>query len=265
MGCSLRQIIPALAVTFCVAGCAEPETFMLQDPSRVDVLRDNQVVLPAGGGEEDARLSQAEVDPSPGGHSHVQVDVRRQPSGAISLRWDTKLPLTNGEEQDLLSPRAGGVPLALSTPLDLTRPVLRWSACAYLIKPTYRTSTYSAVVAMRACGPSDFAAERLTLETSWDNVKVRHMVGGGARRDLAGLGYVFAMAGVGLIPAQPIPVVFAISGGLLLVGGALAGASYLFPAGHDQTETLHAAAKAAEAERRHAKTHHASRHASTDA
>jgi hypothetical protein len=118
---------------------------------------------------------------------------------------------------------------------------------------------------MRACEPSDFAAERLTLETPWDNVKVRHMVGGGARRDLAGLGYVFAMAGVGLIPAQPMPVVFAISGGLLVVGGALVGVSYLFSAGHDQTETLHAGAKAASTERHHAKTHHASRHASTAA
>jgi hypothetical protein len=248
MGSSLHRIITAIAYAFCLVGlvgCASSETFVVQDPSRVEVLHDNQVVLAAGSREERAWVSQASVDPVPGGHSHVQLEARRDAAGAISLVWDTKLPLVNGEEHALLTPSTDVV---LANP-DFTRPVLRWSACAHLLKPTYHAPAYSATVAMRACGPNDFAAEPLILETPWDNVQVRRVVGGTGRTTVAGIGYVLMMAGAGLIPAQPELLVLGISGGLIAVGGVLLGVSYLLPGSHTRMESIHPAANAASTRR----------------
>jgi hypothetical protein len=227
----------------CGSSVTSTTTLEVKDPSRVALLRGDQVVLPAGNAPTETDLGEADVEPVPGGHSQVNVAAVRAPTGAISFKWDTRLPLATGEEQTMLPAAAGKwTAVALHEPVDVERSTFRWDVCASLRSTGWLG--YQAVVELRRCGAGDLDGTPLAITTPWSNVVVtrRTTVVPRARPTLQLVAAGFAsplliLAGGGDLGSAGIYILEGI-GVSVGVAGVLLGVSLLFPAESTCTEVL---------------------------
>jgi hypothetical protein len=237
-------------------------TLTIRDPSRVALLKDGEAVLPAGGPAATVDLGSQTVEPEPGGRSELALAARRAEQGEISVRWETHLPLVNGEEQSLV-PATGLVVAEAPALQPPAPPMLRLDACAYLApnyvaRPTNNGRTHveeqaglRAVAGAKPCPSEQLGATPLALETPWDNVVIqrRTKATSQTREGFYTIG--------GLLVATPLLVVLSAGGGgnfksnteAIEVGAALGGTALIgillvvagrvfFPAETVTTQTL---------------------------
>jgi hypothetical protein len=198
-----------------LAGCGgatitTTTTLSIRDASRVMLLRDDRSVF-AAAGSASVSLGSQTIEPAPGGRSEVGLAVNRADSGEISVRWDTRLPIMNGEEQ-VLVPKAGLTDLPAPPLAPDAGPTLRLDACTYLKEAgvtrrvgrmtTYSKTGFDAMAVPEACSPDWLGASPFALETPWDNVEIhrRVRVSPNARRAAFGAAGAFLAIPISLLP-----------------------------------------------------------------
>ena len=264
----MRSLAVGLVAVGCGSSLSSTTSLTVADPSRVALLAGSDVALPAGGSAQTIGLGSQTVELAPGGQSEVGVSVLRTARGELAVRWDTRLPLVDGEQQ-LLVPTTGlELPLQPQAGLDLRLPPLGASprsfhldACARLSRAGYYAATnngrthastltqtgFTATAEAAACPADAVAATPLALETGWDNVVIHRRV----TRSSNARDYFFTAGGVaavvGIIPLslgggggsrQASDDILIFSGTTIGLGVVLALIGLAFP--HDVTtiETL---------------------------
>ena len=228
-------------VSACGTTVTSQTTLAIEDPSRVKVLRGDWVVLPEGYAPTEVPLGPKDVEPAAGARSQVGIAALRASGGAISFKWDTRLPLVTGEEQKLVS--TAGSPVRLVDAVDLDRPTFRQDLCVSLRRDGM--GGYRAGLAMHTCGPGDLGGETLAIETPWSNVVVtrRTEIVPQARERVMWTGGVLVLVPVLVLSSgatfdgAALPVL-ASAGGMLVVGGLVMAASTLLPDASTRIEVL---------------------------
>jgi hypothetical protein len=237
----LLALLVAPLVSACGTTVTSQTTLGIGDPSRVEILRGDRVVLPEGHAPAEVPLGPEDVEPAPGARSHVGIAALRASTGAISFKWDTRLPLVTGEEQKLVSTAAS--PVRLVDAVDLDRPAFRQALCVSLRHEG--TGGYRAGLAMHACGSGDLGGVTLAIETPWSNVVVtrRTEIVPHAREQVFWTGGALVLVPVLVLStgatfdSAELPVL-ASMGGMLVVGGLVMAASTLLPEACTRVEVL---------------------------
>jgi len=165
-----------MLATGCYADFQHTTTVRVVSPTEVSVVSGGRDVLPSGKAE--GVVSEGSFSTGQGGRSNYRIVARRSGDGAISLVFDTPVPMSNGEEH-LLVPASGAITLAGVRGRDIVPEAPRPAfasvpMCASLEREyLFQTSDaeYDAYAALvdRSC--SGVVNVPIALSTTWSNVR----------------------------------------------------------------------------------------------